>query len=417
MTVPLAYAGASGTCNHCGAPVAVPGGVATPALEPTFPPVTLAAQPAAAVADSAVPAADVSGLEPSAGSAEANFAATPDHRGVGAGSRKRVLWPAYLIGGVLLAVGTTLALIPALRDAMPGGNESASNRSRQQVAETNQPATVAPTDHHSGGNWVGNGADGIETPPPGTGTSGAANTAEPPGGQTAAKAQEDRKRREEENRLATIRASLKGRAWLAKQAGNRQALGGLEILVLKSRGNNEQAVAMLRSRLDEEREEVADCQKAYQEAQDQGRGEIEAVQRGVDEATSQEQKRQCEDRKLADARESQANRLLRAKQAVDEAQGKAQATQKAIDAGSDSGAAGTDIAEIYKLCPRHHSRQDGGLGERLRGGARRAGPGRFGWQLRDRARPAGLTICMRRGSRRTRSSSGSRRSISKRPAN
>ena len=80
MTVPLAYAGRSGTCNHCGKHGGGSRGRGDAALEPTFPPVTLAAQPAAAVADSAVPAADVSGLEPSAGSAEANFAATPDHR-------------------------------------------------------------------------------------------------------------------------------------------------------------------------------------------------------------------------------------------------------------------------------------------------------------------------------------------------
>lgn len=60
----------------------------------------------------------------------------------------------------------------------------------------------------------------------------------------------ERRRIEEEKRLASIRANIKGGAWLTKKAGNSETLRGLKIYVLRARVKKEQYQTMLHALLD-----------------------------------------------------------------------------------------------------------------------------------------------------------------------
>lgn len=66
-----------------------------------------------------------------------------------------------------------------------------------------------------------------------------------------------RKRAEEEKRLASIRASIKGTAWLTTKAGDRDPLRGLQILVLRDIGTRAQLLAMARVRAEGEKDRLA----------------------------------------------------------------------------------------------------------------------------------------------------------------
>jgi len=58
-----------------------------------------------------------------------------------------------------------------------------------------------------------------------------------------------RKRIEEEKRLASVKANIKGGAWLRKKAGNSEILRGLQITVVRAHATKEQFQAMLQALL------------------------------------------------------------------------------------------------------------------------------------------------------------------------
>ena len=60
----------------------------------------------------------------------------------------------------------------------------------------------------------------------------------------------ERKRIEEDKRLATIKARIKGGAWLTNKAGASEPLRGLTISILRSRGTKEQYLSMVRASID-----------------------------------------------------------------------------------------------------------------------------------------------------------------------
>jgi hypothetical protein len=86
---------------------------------------------------------------------------------------------------------------------------------------------------------------------------------------------QDRKQIEDEQRFASIRTKVTGGAWLTKKAGNSEPIRGLDLLVLKSPGSNEQLLTLLqaelagsRDLLHKEEESAAFWEKAVQENPD-----------------------------------------------------------------------------------------------------------------------------------------------------
>ena len=61
----------------------------------------------------------------------------------------------------------------------------------------------------------------------------------------------ERKRIEEEKKMASIKAHIKGGAWLTKEAGSSDTLRGLKIYFLRSPGTNLQLLAMLQAVIDD----------------------------------------------------------------------------------------------------------------------------------------------------------------------
>jgi hypothetical protein len=168
--------------------------------------------------------------------------------------------------------------------------------------------------------------------------------------------EEERKREEEEKLAASVRATVKGRAWLTKQAGNTEPLRGLNILVLKSRGKNEQFVAVLREKLVQETEQLQTARGALAQAQDQSEREIAKAMKELGDVSSTDQKARCE-RKLKDVKEGQADKVRRAKAGVEEAQTQLESARKAIDMGSRiRGSVSIDVGTIYALLPERRRR-------------------------------------------------------------
>jgi tetratricopeptide (TPR) repeat protein len=66
----------------------------------------------------------------------------------------------------------------------------------------------------------------------------------------------ERKRIEEDKKLARVKASVKGGAWITKKAGNSETIRGLKIFAIKSVAKNEHMIAMLQATLEGDRERL-----------------------------------------------------------------------------------------------------------------------------------------------------------------